>query len=124
HLHYRCRAMRAFSDDLLYESSSHLPTEVQDLLDRVISNTQRMKQLVEDLLLFSRLNRQPLSRQSVELLPIVRELLDQLRREHNHQHLDIHLGDLPDCIGDRSLLTQVFANLLPTPFKFTPRKQS
>src|SRR5262249_45783514 len=117
------RAVGAFSHELREEFSSYLPSDAQDLLERVVSNTQRMKQLIDDLLCFSRLNRQQLSRQRVEILPIVRELIEQLRTEHSARMLEIHVADLPDCFGDRSLLTQVFANLLANAFKFTRHKE-
>ena len=117
------RAVGAFSNELREEFSSYLPADAQDLLDRVVLNTQRMKQLIDDLLCFSRLNRQQLSRQRVEILPIVRDLIDELRAEHSERPMEIHLADLPDCIGDRSLLTQVFANLLANAFKFTRHKE-
>jgi len=116
------RAMNAFSSELREEFSSHLPPEAQDLLDRVISSAQRMKQLLDDLLRFSQLSRQALSRQAVEIQPIVRGLIEELRTEHSEKTLDIRLAELPDCIGDRSLLTQVFANLLSNAFKFTRYK--
>jgi len=113
------RAVGAFSKELRQEFSHHLPAEAQELLSRVISNAQRMTQLIDDLLHFFRLNRQPLSKQPVAILPIVQHLLEELRREHKKRSLEIRLGDLPDSIGDRSLLTQVFANLLSNAFKFT-----
>ena len=106
------------------EIESHILTpEAQALLSHVISNTRRMKRLIDDLLHFSRLNRQKLSKQPVAILGIVQDLLHELRREHNQRLVEVHLGDLPDCIGDRSLLTQVFANLLSNAFKFTGHKE-
>jgi len=116
------RAMNAFSRELREEFSSHLPAEGQHLLDRVISSAQRMKQLVDDLLRFSQLSRKSLSRQTVEIQPIVRGLIEELRAEHSEKPLDIRLADLPACFGDHSLLTQVFANLLSNAFKFTRHK--
>src|SRR6185369_7313082 len=94
-----------------------------ELLDQVISNAHRMRQLIDDLLHFSRLNRQPFRKQAVPTLAIVQALIGELRREHNERPLEIRLGELPDCIGDRSLLTQVFANLLSNALKFTRHQE-
>jgi len=57
------RAVGAFSSELLEDFAPHLPSEARDLLNRVISSAARMTQLIDDLLHFSRLNRQPLSRE-------------------------------------------------------------
>lgn len=122
------RAVVAFADDLRTGFSLEWPSQARELLDRVASNAERMTRLIDDLLKFSHLSRQPVSKDTVEVRLIVRDLLDELRRvdelrrESSKQVLEVRLGDLPDCIGDRSLLTQVFANLLANAFKFTRHK--
>jgi two-component system, sensor histidine kinase and response regulator len=113
------RAVRTFSHDLRDEFSSQLPGGARDLLDRVISSAERMTQLIDDLLRFSRLNRQPLSKQPVSIQRTVGDLLEELRREHERPDVELRVGVLPDCIGDKSLLKQVFSNLLSNAFKFT-----
>ncbi len=115
------RAVGAFSNDLRDGFSTLLPTEARELLNRVIANSQRMTHLVDDLLRFSRLSRQPLSRRPVEVSAIVNSLLEELGRQQPERAFEIRVGGLPNCVGDPSLLTQVFANLLANAFKFTRR---
>jgi light-regulated signal transduction histidine kinase (bacteriophytochrome) len=81
-----------------------------------------MIQIVDDLLRLSRPGRQPLSKRQVNVSALVREVLDELQREQSGRQIDIRMGDLPECIGDPGLLTQVFVNLLSNAFKFTRGK--
>jgi hypothetical protein len=113
------RAISAFSHLLVEEHSAQMSEEGQQLLSRVTANTQRMEQLIEDLLRFSRLGRQPLSKHSVNMSTLVRESLEELRKEQGHREIEVQVGDLPDCTGDPSLLKQVIVNLLSNAFKYT-----
>ncbi len=82
-----------------------------------------MNQLIDDLLRFSRLVRQPLSKRPVNIPALVREVVEELSKERAERHIELNIGDLPDCVGDPSLLKQVFVNLLSNAFKYTSRKE-
>jgi light-regulated signal transduction histidine kinase (bacteriophytochrome) len=75
------------------------------------------------LLRFSHLGRQPLSRRSVKISDLVHKVLEKLHQEQGDRNIEVHVGDLPDCIGDPSLLEQVFVNLLSNAFKYTRQKE-
>jgi light-regulated signal transduction histidine kinase (bacteriophytochrome) len=79
----------------------------------------RMGQLVDDLLAFSRLGRQPLKTQPVSVGNLVRETLAELCREQEGRQIDMRIGELPPCQADPVLLKQLFANLLSNALKFT-----
>jgi light-regulated signal transduction histidine kinase (bacteriophytochrome) len=54
----------------------------------------------------------------------VRQVADELHQENPDRRVDIRVGDLPDCRGDRVLLKQVVRNLLSNAVKFTARSPS
>jgi len=111
-----CRIIEEELGDKLDELGQHLFKVVRD-------SSQRMGRLIDDLLAFARLGRQPLSRQPVSISALVHEVVDELRKEHVRRPIELRVGDLPDDVGDPALLKQVFVNLLSNAFKFTRGKE-
>ncbi len=116
------RAIDGFSRILLEEHAPTLAPEAQRHLNVVRRNSQRMGLLIDDLLAFSRLSRQPLNKQPVRPADLVRQCLDELRAEQQGRRVEIAIGDLPACQADPALLKQVWMNLMSNALKYT-RKQ-
>jgi len=117
------RAITSFSEILVEDFDVNLPSEARHLLGRIATNAQRMHQLIENLLRFSRLSQQPLSKERVHTGRLVREVLDELHKEAK-SGISVKVGELDECYGDPSLLRQVFANLLSNAFKFTRNREN
>jgi hypothetical protein len=113
------RHIDGFSRMLRDDFAPQIPPEGQRLLQRVCEGATRLGMLIDDLLSFSRLSRQPLVKRSVSLAALVAEVIDELEKEREGREVEIRLGALPDCEGDASLLKQVFVNLLSNAQKFT-----
>jgi PAS domain S-box-containing protein len=117
------RAMDGFSRILLEEHAPQLEQEARRYLHIVRESAQHMARLIDDLLAFSRLSRQPLNRQPVDMDLLVRQALDGLRREEADRPIELIVAELPACQGDPALLKQVWFNLLANAFKFTRRRE-
>jgi signal transduction histidine kinase len=113
------RAMNGFSHILVEDFGPDLVPEAQHYLELVQTNAQKMGQLVDDLLAFSRLGRQSLNQQWVYPTELVRQAMDELAAEYVNRQLEWLIGDLPPCTADRALLKQVLVNLLSNALKFT-----
>ena len=113
------RAITGFSKIVLEQYGTLLPTEGQDYLQRVSENAVYMAVLIEDLLRFSRMSREPLNLQTVSVEEIVRLVLDDLHGEQEGRQIEITIGDLPSCQGDPILLKQVYFNLVSNALKYT-----
>lgn len=117
------RSIDGFSGILLEDFGPQLPDEAQRYLGMVRANTKQMGQLVDDLLGFARLSRQPLNKQPVAVEGIVRQVLDELRAEQDNRHVEISIGTLPQCQADPVLLKRVYANLIANAFKYTRKRE-
>jgi signal transduction histidine kinase len=116
------RAINGFARILLEEHAPHMTDAAQEYLHLVRNNAQQMGQLIDDLLAFSRLSRQPLSKQPVAPADLVRQALSDLRPMQEGRRVNVTIGDLPLCQADPALLKQVFVNLLANALKFTDRR--
>jgi PAS domain S-box-containing protein len=116
------RAMNSYAHILLEDHAPQLATDAQHYLQRLDVNARRMGALIDHLLEFSRLNRQPLNRRPVAVMELVHEVWEDLGQEYAHRHVEISIGALPPCEADPVLLRQVWMNLLGNALKFTRRR--
>jgi light-regulated signal transduction histidine kinase (bacteriophytochrome) len=96
-----------------------MPAEVRRYISQIHDGSSQMSQLITDLLAFSRLGRQELSRQTVAADPLCREVFKELVREHQGRRVELRLGPLPGIHGDPALLRVVFVNLLSNALKYS-----
>jgi len=113
------RAMNGFAGIALEDFGPQLPEEGRHCLERIRNGGQRMGELIDDLLAFSRFGRQSLNCQSVNSVRIVQEVLDELRPQQEGRQIELRIGELPPCEADSALLKQVWVNLLSNAIKYT-----
>lgn len=118
------RGINAFASILCEEHSHQMSAEARNLLERVTNSAQRMEHLIQDLLHFSRLGREPLSKRPLDMNRLAHEVLEECRKAAGDRLVEVKVTHLPDCVGDPSLLRQVLINLVSNAFKFTRQKES
>jgi PAS domain S-box-containing protein len=113
------RAMDGFSRILVEEYGAKLDDEAREYLQIISDNAEQMGKLIDNLLNFSRLTRQPIQKRTVAPAEIVNVVLEDLSAQQQDRELEITVNRLPVCQADPSLLNQVFVNLLSNAFKYT-----
>ena len=115
------RAIQGFSRILIEEHAPQISGDILHYLEVIRNNTLQMGKLIDDLLSFSRLSRQPLLKQAIAPADLVAQALRDLRPELE-PGIEIMVRDLPPCAGDPVLLKQVFVNLLSNAIKYSGRR--
>lgn len=106
-------AIRGYAE-LAQRKRGEVPDDVAHAMSRVESETQRMTQLVEDMLLLARLDAgRPLVREPVDMSRLVVDTVSDAHVAGPDHEWPLDLPDEPlTVIGDEARLHQVLANLL------------
>ena len=116
------RAIDGFSQIVLEEYATTLDAEGQRLLNVVRDNTQRMAQLIDDILSFSRTGRQEMRLGAIDMAALVRGTLAELAPNMADRQVEVEIQPLPSAHADRAMMERVFVNLLTNAIKFTAPK--
>ncbi|NJO12957.1 MAG: response regulator, partial [Gammaproteobacteria bacterium] len=117
------RHIQAYIGMVESSAAGKLDEQEQRRLEGARQAAQRMSQLIDDLLSFSRIGRTPLASVLVDMSELVKETLHELDPEMQGRSIDWNLSHLPRVRGDRSLLHQVWVNLLSNAIKYTRRRE-
>jgi signal transduction histidine kinase len=117
------RAIDGFSRALLEDYTDKLDEEGKRYLNIIESNTQKMGQLIDDLLLFSRLGRQELRASGIDMGKLAKTVSEELKLAVPERKLAFNINTLIPAQGDQAMIRQVFFNLLSNAVKFTRPKE-
>jgi len=115
---------------MLEEDYKERPLDSEGLryLSVIRQNSRRMGALIDDLLAFSRLGRQPVAQTEVNVDSLVREVVEEVlhaeppsERGKSAVTPHIEVEPLPPARGDRGLLRQVWANLIANAVKYSSK---
>ncbi len=113
------RAMYGFSQALMEDYGEKLDDVGREYAQRIISGSERMDSLIQDLLVYSRLSLTDITPEPVELSEVVEEILEHLRHDLSARDVKITVGDyMPSVMGNPPTLTQVIVNLVTNAIKF------
>ena len=115
------RSIDGFSKALLEDYGHAFDAGGHDYLDRVRAASQRMGDLIDDLLNLSRVSRGELRPTSVDLSDLARRLIDSMRAQQPDRAIEVALQSGVRAVGDPNLLRVVMENLLNNAWKYTSR---
>ncbi len=84
----------------------------------VIGGVEKMSALLEGLLRLSRLGRESLSIKAIDMNALLQEVAETSHYKLKQEGVDFHVGELPSCLGDPTLVGQVFTNLVDNGIKY------
>jgi len=117
------RAIDGFTRKVIVNFGERLDDEGRRQLGVVRDNAQRMGQLIDDLLAFSRMGRRDMAGQPLDMDAMAKGVADELRAAEPQRAIEFIFAALPDASGDAAMLRQVWVNLLSNAVKFTRHRQ-
>ncbi|MEE8126029.1 MAG: ATP-binding protein [Nitrospirales bacterium] len=111
-------SIQVFLDLLRIKYGSALDAQGRSYHDRVKKAASRMQQLIEGLLVYSRVQASDIAKESFSLQQVVEDILADLGASIEELQAEIHVGDLPTLHGDALHIRQLLQNLIANALKF------
>ena len=114
------RMLEAFSRFLIEDYADRLDDQGRDYLDRIGRASARLTEMIEEVLVLSRLGRRPSQMERVVTQQVVEEVVAaaQLAITEKHARVTIE-APLPDVLADAARIEQIFGNLISNGLKFS-----
>ncbi len=116
------RSIDGFSQALLEDYTDKLDVEGQRFLQRVRAASQRMAELIDDLLALSRLTRSEMHRETVNLTALAQAIATGLREAKPIRQVEFTIAEGMVVRADAQLMRAALENLLGNAWKFTARQ--
>jgi PAS domain S-box-containing protein len=97
-----------------------LDADADQFIDFAVDGAGRMRDLIDDLLTYSRAGRGDQPLEPVDSRAVVERVVDAVQTVEDAREARIAIGELPTVMGDRHQLVQLFQNLIGNAVKFVP----
>ncbi len=114
-------AIQGFSRRVADKYGAELDKRARELVGLISNNAERMRQLIDDLLAYSRLGREAIHQDTIPMKRLIESVLDDLAAVYSGG--DVIVWEVPDGVGDERLVRQVVNNLLSNALKFSKRRE-
>ncbi|MBK5114547.1 MAG: hypothetical protein JJE41_13060 [Candidatus Heimdallarchaeota archaeon] len=116
------RSIAGFSKALKEDFTNQLDDKGIDYLSRIISSTNRMNEIIRDMLELAQISRSDLFIESVNLSKIITEIMNNLSQLHQEQDFEFDIQGSVIAKCDAKLIRIALENLLSNAFKFSKEK--
>jgi PAS domain S-box-containing protein len=117
------RAIDGFSNALSKRYAGQLDDPGRRMLERVRAGTTKMGDLIDSMLVLSRLTRRELKLQSVDLSAMARGIATELEDRAPERTVDIAIDDGLEAVADAELAHAALVNLIENAWKFTSHQE-
>jgi light-regulated signal transduction histidine kinase (bacteriophytochrome) len=118
------RHIAAFAQKLELHLGKDVDDTTHHYLGVIRDASRRMAQLIDDLLVFSRLGRGALRLQGVDMQSLVEEAKMLAESEAHGRHIVWDIDPMPVVVGDENMLRTVWQNLLGNAVKYTGQREA
>jgi PAS domain S-box-containing protein len=105
-------------DELRAKCKSELAGDSLESLEYIINSAMKMDVLLAGLLTVCRLGRQEPEIKRLDMNKLIDDVVSGMHYQITEKSIDVKRDDLPECMGDKAQLNQVFSNLIDNSIKY------
>lgn len=116
------RAINGYTKIFIEDYAEKFDADGMKILQSIINNSKKMGELIDDLLAFSKLGRKEVTLSEISVTDLVKLVIEELLFEESESTPEFQIGRLPNAQGDKSLIKQVWVNLISNAIKYSRHK--
>jgi PAS domain S-box-containing protein len=113
------RAIDGYARIIMRRQADRFDEDTRERFNVIRKNVEMMGKLIDDLLALSRLGRQSLSKTILDMSKVIDDVWKEQQVINPGRNMTLTIKQMTPGNGDRSLIKQVYANLLANAVKFT-----
>ena len=117
------RTIEGFAQLLEENQRSSLDTDSLRYLNTIRRSSRQMSQLIDDLLAYSKVGRQSLAAQKLDM-NLLASKATEIAAFGRNPRPEIVIDDLPDAMGDETLISSVWLNLVDNAIKYSAKNNT
>lgn len=117
------RSIDGFSLALLEDYNEQLDATGKDFLQRLRASSQKMGYLIDDMLLLSRVSRNKLNKQNLDLSAMAEQIFEELQQQYPDRNVKMNIAKNLTAYGDKALIKIALTNLFSNAWKYTANEE-
>ncbi len=116
------RAIEGYTQMLVEDYGDRIGAEGRRICSVIEASTNNLRQLIDDLLTYSRTARSEMEPVQVDMKSMAWSMYHEVTHPWERERIDFVLQDIPDTIGDPTLLRRLWMNVLANAVKFSSKR--
>ncbi|MBA3682055.1 MAG: GHKL domain-containing protein [Bacteroidetes bacterium] len=117
------RAINGYAQILIEDYGHMLDETGKHTIQVIIKNAFKMTALIDDLLTFSRIGKQGLTKVLLNMHNMIDTIVQEIKNQKQDNTIDFIIKPIEDVEGDNSMIKQVITNLISNAVKYSGKKE-
>lgn len=112
-------SIKNYSEIIVEDYGESFPEEARQLLQKVIKGTDKMNQLIRDVLHYTKVGRTGIKFAKVDMSRLLNDIKEEVLIAEKGKNISIHIVGPIDVMGDATMVMQLFNNLIGNAAKYS-----
>jgi chemotaxis family two-component system sensor kinase Cph1 len=113
-------SIKSYAELLLLKNKS-LDDSAKKILSRIVAGTDKMNFLIKEILHYAQVGKTDIELVKIDMQSLLKEIKDEVISGQKSKNLQFTIGETPALLGDKTMIGQIFANLLNNAVKYSSR---